>query len=217
MNIEKSIELYIEGRGKNNGRKPNERYASFDYCYNYFYTFYKENQISEIASDENIQMSCLHLGFYLASWGMMRGSTLLIEKSVRYLKELVIAISKMDPIFWEIDVDKYDDKNIQLLLDCKEIINKALVGEKDPTDTLITKIMLGFFASVPAFDQYVSKSLGVSKLNKNSLEKIGRFYDQNKEIIDNYDIHTYDFLTGEETDIIYTKAKIIDMCGFMDR
>lgn len=217
MNIEKSIELYIEGRGKNNGRKPNERYASFDYCYNYFYTFYKENQISEIASDENIQMSCLHLGFYLASWGMMRGSTLLIEKSVRYLKELVIAISKMDPIFWEIDVDKYDDKNIQLLLDCKEIINKALVGEKDPTDTLITKIMLGVFASVPAFDQYVSKSLGVSKLNKNSLEKIGRFYDQNKEIIDNYDIHTYDFLTGEETDIIYTKAKIIDMCGFMDR
>jgi hypothetical protein len=31
-----TINIYLEGRSKNKGKKPDERYASFDYCYNYF-------------------------------------------------------------------------------------------------------------------------------------------------------------------------------------
>ncbi len=42
MNIENCINAFMKGRGRNKGRKPYERYASFDYCYNYFYSFYKE-------------------------------------------------------------------------------------------------------------------------------------------------------------------------------
>jgi hypothetical protein len=38
-------------------------------------------------------MSCLQIGFYLASWGMMRGSSFLLEKSVRNFSNLIIAIS----------------------------------------------------------------------------------------------------------------------------
>ena len=125
MNIEKSIEQYMNGRAKNNGGKPHERYASFDYCYNYFYTFYKENRIPEISNEENIQMSCLQLGFYLASWGMMRGSSFLLEKSVKHFDQLMVTISEMHPDRWEIDVDKYNDENIQLLLECKKDITKA--------------------------------------------------------------------------------------------
>ena len=55
------------------GRKPNERYTSFDYCYNYFQAFRESGEVSALATPTNIQVSCLQLGFYLASWGMLPG------------------------------------------------------------------------------------------------------------------------------------------------
>lgn len=69
MEIEKAIIEYMTQR------LPNQRYSSFDYCYNYFYSFYKVNKISELANEKNLQNSCLQLGFYLASWGMFRPSS----------------------------------------------------------------------------------------------------------------------------------------------
>jgi len=216
MDVKKSINQFLEGNGKNKGRKPDERYASFDFCYNYFYSFYKRNKLNELADEKNLQMSCLQLGFYLASWGMMRGSSFLLEKSVKNYKNLIVAISKINPKLWEIDVDKYDEDNIKLLLNCKQQIIEVLGKENKPSDTLVTKIMLGVFANVPAYDQYFRKSLKLYSLNKKSLLKIKKFYDENKEIFDSFKIHTFDFLTSKETDIIYPRAKLIDMCGFTD-
>ena len=152
MDIKKSFNQFLEGNGKNKGRKPDERYASFDFCYNYFYSFYKNRKLSELANKKNLQMSCLQVGFYLASWGMMRGSSFLLEKSVRNFSSLIITISKMNPKLWEIDVADYDEENISLLLDCKQQIINALGKENKPSDTLVTKIMLGVFANIPAFD-----------------------------------------------------------------
>lgn len=215
MDIKKSINQFLKGKGKNKGRFPDERYSSFDFCYNYFYSFYKENRLSELPEDDNLQNSCLHLGFYLASWGMLRGSSFLLEKSVRNYKNLILTISKMNPKLWEIDADNYTEENIELLMDCKEQIIESLGRENNPSDTLVTKIMLGVFANVPAFDQYFKKSLKVYKFNKKSLLKIKEFYEQNKLILDSFKIYTFNFLNSSETDIIYTKAKLIDMCGFI--
>ncbi|MFA5643243.1 MAG: hypothetical protein WC949_01655 [Candidatus Paceibacterota bacterium] len=214
--VRKSLDRFLEGRGRNKGRKPDERYASFDFCYNYFYSFYKENRLFELADEENLQMSCLQIGFYLASWGMMRGSSFLLEKSVRNFKDLIIQISKMDQKLWNIDADNYTSENISLLLDCRKRIISALREENKPSDTLVTKIMLGIFANIPAFDQYFRKSLKVHSVNRKSLLKIKELYEENKDIFDSYKIRTFDFLTAKETDILYTKAKLIDMCGFMD-
>ena len=216
MNIKEAMDQFLHGGGKNRGKKPDERYASFDFCYNYFYSFYKEKRLPELANNENLQTSCLQLGFYLASWGMMRGSSFLLEKSVRNFRELITCISKMDSRLWEIDVDNYNDGNISILLDCKQQIINSLGEENNPSDTLITKIMLGVFANVPAFDTYFRKSLKVYSFNKKSLLKIKDFYEDNKSVFDSYQIHTFDFLSSKETDIVYTKAKLIDMCGFMD-
>jgi len=216
MDVKKSINQFLEGNGKNKGRKSDERYASFDFCYNYFYSFYRRNKLNESADEKNLQMSCLQLGFYLASWGMMRGSSFLLEKSVKNYKNLIVAISKMNPKLWEIDVDKYDEDNIRLLLNCKQQIIEVLGKENKPSDTLITKIMLGVFANIPAYDQYFRKSLKLHSVNKKSLLKIKKFYNENKETFDSFKIHTFDFLTSQETDIIYPKAKLIDMYGFMD-
>lgn len=218
MDINKSLNQFIEGQGKSKGRKPDERYASFDFCYNYFYSFYKRNKLSELANEKNIQMSCLQLAFYLASWGMMRGSSFLFEKSGRHYMNLINTISKMETKLWEIDVDDYNKENIDLLLTCKREIIKALKdGEKKPSDTLITKIMMGVFANTPAFDQYVRKRLEVYSFNEKSLLKIKVFYEENKKDFDSFKkIPTFDFLTSKETKINYTKAKLIDMYAFTD-
>ena len=216
MNIKEAMDQFLHGGGKNRGKKPDERYASFDFCYNYFYSFYKEKRLPELANNKNLQTSCLQLGFYLASWGMMRGSSFLLEKSVRNFRELITCISKMDSRLWDIDVDHYNDENISILLDCKQQIINSLGEKNNPSDTLITKIMLGVFANVPAFDTYFRKSLKVHSFNKKSLLKIKDFYEDNKSVFDSYQIHTFDFLSSKESDIVYTKAKLIDMCGFMD-
>lgn len=221
MQIEKVLNQFLNGKGKNKGKQPDERYASFDYCYNYFYSFYKQNKIADIASENNLQTSCLHLGFYLASWGMMRGSSFLLEKSSRHLAPLVREISKMGKIIWEIDVDNYNNENIEVLLECKNKIIKAL-GEKNTKtwDTLVTKIMLGVFANVPAYDTFFKKFLQKNKycqtFNRKSLEQLKEFYGDNKKEFKAFEkIKTHNFITGKETDVYYTKAKLIDMYGFV--
>jgi hypothetical protein len=214
--IENSIKGYLNGNNKNRDRKPCESYTSFDYCYNYFYSFYRKNRIRELASPENLQMSSLQLGFYLASHGLMKGSSFLLKKSLANYKDLIITISKMNPGLWEIDVDSYNRKNIQLLLACKEDINEALGRENKPGDALITRIMLGVFANIPCFDQYFKNSFELRKVNEKSLVELRKFYESNRPVFDSFEVHTLDFLTSRETDVKYTKAKLMDIYGFMD-
>lgn len=76
--------------------------------------------------------------------------------------------------------------------------------------------MLGVFANIPAFDQYFRNSMKVHNVNEKSLLKVKRFYESNKSIFNAYKIYTFDFFTGEETNILYTKAKLVDMYGFID-
>jgi hypothetical protein len=75
--------------------------------------------------------------------------------------------------------------------------------------------MLGIFANMPAFDTNVKRSLKVNKINNKSLSKIKKFYEENKSVFDSIVIRTYDFSSSKETDVKYTKAKLIDMYGFI--
>jgi hypothetical protein len=196
-----------------------DRNASFDYCFNYFKT--TEN----ITKD--IEKSCLTLGFYLASWGMYRGSSFMLQKSVKQLEKTVRYIAELDASFWNIDVDTYKEgKNIDNIIEVYEGIKKNLMPkDKDRAHlTLITKIMLGVFGCVPAYDTYFTKTFkslsnnecGFSSFDKKSLEYIYEFYIQNQEDIDKLSkkIKTLDFVEEKKTDIMYPKAKIIDMYGF---
>lgn len=216
MNIEKNITQFIEGKGKNGGRHPIERYASFDYCYNYFQSFRERGCIDKIANKDNMQTSCLHLGFYLASWGMLRGSSFLLEKSIKCYEPLIINIAKFDKRIWEIDADSYTDENIKLLIKCRDMICKSLGNGSNLTDTLTTKIMLGVFSNVPAYDDFFRKGLNVHSFGKKTLKMIAKFYKENKEIIDKYQIYSFDFSTNKASKRKYTKAKIIDMACFIE-
>lgn len=199
---------------KDEGRHPTARYASFDYCFNYFQGFKNKK---DIANKENIQNSCLHLAFYLASWGMLRGSSFLLQKSIKFYEPLIKYISGKDEHFWKIDVDGYDkENNIEKLIDCYKDINEKL--DNKASDILITKIMLGVFGNVPAFDTYFKQGSNLGTFNGESLEQIFNFYKNNKDIISNESnrIKTFNFFEKEDWKKYYTKAKIIDMIFFIE-
>src|SRR5690606_35530727 len=116
------------------------RYASFDYCFNYFQSFREAGTVEALAEDPHIQLSCLHLGFYLASWGMLRGSAELLQRSVRCLVPVIEAIAGAKASIWELDAHRYTDAGIHELLDASRILKRAYPGM---SDILVTKIMLG--------------------------------------------------------------------------
>jgi len=215
--IDKLLDKYINGFRKNNGIRPYERYSSFDYCFNYFQSFKNKK---DIANNKNLELSCLHLGFYLASWGMLRGSSFLLEKSFAYYKDIIKFISKYDKKIWNIDFE-YSDADINLLIKFKEdFIKEFNTNKHNYSETLITKIMLGVFGSVPAYDFYFKKFLRSEKItqsfSKKSLYGLNEFYKNNEGLINlkSKSIKTFVFLSEKVSKINYTNAKIIDMIGF---
>lgn len=213
----KSLNKFKKASGKNGGMQPKERYSSFDYCFNYFKSFKNKR---EIANAKNLEISSLHLGFYLASWGMLRGSSFLLEKSIAYLKDIIKFISSFDKKIWNIDLE-YSEEDMEVLLKFKkELIKKFANKNNKFSDTLITKIMLGVFGNIPAYDNYFKiflNNIDSNKtFNKESLDKINSFYKENKQLIDKQakNTKTFDFLSGKNSNLSYTRAKIIDMIGF---
>ena len=213
MNVKESIKKYLDGTNGSDGQKPDARYASFDYCFNYFQSFREAGNVGAIAEPEHVQLSCLHLGFYLASWGMFRGSADLLQKSAKHLVPAIKLIARADATLWEIDAHCYTEPNIRQLLDTGRVFRPAYPGM---SDILVTKVMLGVFGNVPAFDTNFKKGFQVATFGPKALRKIGAFYAQNSTVIDRFRVPTLDFVSGELTSRKYTRAKVIDMAFFIE-
>ncbi len=213
MNVEESIKKYLDGTNGSDGQKPDARYASFDYCFNYFQSFREAGNVGAIAEPEHVQLSCLHLGFYLASWGMFRGSADLLQKSARHLVPAIKLIARANATLWEIDAHCYTEPNIRQLLDTGRAFRHAYPGM---SDILVTKLMLGVFGNVPAFDMNFKKGFQVATFGPKALRKIGAFYAENSTVIDRFRVPTLDFVSGELTSRKYTRAKVIDMAFFIE-
>lgn len=195
-----------------------DRYASFDYCFNYFQRHRKDPQTM---LGKNLELSCNQLGFYLASWGMLRGSSFLLQRSVKHFVPLVELIASAPNELWELDVHRYDTERLELIMEWTPKIQEALhpkgwkVYEGVASDILVTKILLGVFGCVPAFDTYFKKGFGVSTFSKGSLRKVGMFYADHAQEIEGLRQPTIDFATGMPSEILYTRAKVIDMAFFV--
>jgi len=222
MDIERNILRFLRGDedGKDPGRGPRDRYASFDYCFNYFQSFREDGRPEMLAAPEHMQTSCLHLGFYLASWGMLRGSSALLQRSLVVYEPVIRAIAGADQLVWEIDVHCYTDANLALLLRCSQAIAAAFGAEHNPSPTLVTKVMLGVFGNVPAFDSFVCTALGaelgVRTFRVRALQALAAFYETHREVIERHRVPTLAFPTGEDTCRRYTQAKVLDMAFFIE-
>lgn len=155
---------------------------------------------------------------YLASWGMLRNSNLLY-KSPHFFIPLIYHINEKYEQLSKIDVANYNEENIKLL--CQEYEQIQNILEKNGvsgTKTLITKIMMGVYGNMPTFDGAFSKTFKgkctFTKVNKDNLEFIKEFYDNHINIFEKYKIKVFDFY-GNDTNYIYSKAKLIDMFSFI--
>jgi hypothetical protein len=217
VDIESNIKRFM------GDRTPEQRYASFDYCFNYFQSFRESGSIADIAAPENMLYSCLQLGFYLASWGMFRASSDLPNRSLKQFEPIVRLIATTSNDIWTIDAHSYSQPVCGKLINTASAIRKALrpAGGDLPTETLATKVMLGVFGNVPAFDSRVVAGLRktpnlMGRFGVRALRAINRFYDEHHEVIERNRVHTLDFATGHPTPRRYTRAKVIDEIFFIE-
>ena len=208
MDIEANLKTYL------GQRSPTARYTSFDYCYNHFQLHRERGALSELVAGPNLQLSCLHLAFYLASWGMLRASSALLQRSVKHYVPVIHVIASSPAEIWNVDADCYTEANCDLVLETAQQIRGALPD--GASDILITKIMLGVFGCVPAFDTYFKKGFGTWTFGRTALMRVAKFYMDNADVIDRHRVPTLEFDTGMETTRRYTRAKVIDMVFFVE-
>ena len=208
VDITSNAETYLSGR-----RDPSARYASFDHCFNYFQKARLTRNTESLYEGSMLQLSCLQLGFYLASWGMFRGSAKLLQHSSQALEGAVRVIADAPTSVWEADVNAYDMELSKELHAFGKHLGRHLPGGN--SDTLVTKTMLGTFGCVPAFDRYFCVGFGTSGFNVKALRRLGDLYAANKATVDRYRVKTIDF-EGRQTDVAYTGAKVLDMVFFTE-
>ena len=194
-------------------RTPEARYASFDYCFNYFQEARESGDTARLADREHRMLSCFQLGFFLASWGMMRGSGDLYQRSVRDLLPVVEMISSEPASTWEFDAHCLATHTPDVLALSRRVRRAFTIPA---SDILVTKTKLGVFGCVPAFDRYFRLGFGCQTLCSDALVRIGTFYREHQAAIDAHRVFTLDLDSGRNTDRRYSWAKIIDMIFFQE-
>ena len=190
---------------------PNHRYKSWEHCYKAF-----KGQHMPL-TDAQIDYLTLHLAFYLASWGMYRGSSFLFQRDYKIHKPAVELL--LDPQWSNLrDISGLGLSNLQnaeKIIQLSERLTKTYErwASGTPTDTLLTKIMLGTLGCTPAYDIYLKtalKAAGIAepKFTVSSLQSLGQFYQS-------YQRELTELQTScSTTDVVYPPVKILDMCLF---
>ena len=171
---------------------------------------------SNMTSDE-MDFLCLSLGWYLASWGMLRNS-FLNQYSHKIHKDAIHLIydHRWDSL-WDIDyaaLTRDQATCIQTLAtELEETYKKIHPFGRDDyqlTDTLKTKILLGTIACVPAYDRFFVCAL------KHSLGKTNLCAKSLLELCDVYRTYGSEFASMQAhcNHSNYPSAKLLDMCFF---
>lgn len=185
------------------------RYKSWEHCFSYF---------SQKKLDEAV--ACLHLSFYLASWGMYRGSSFLLWKDYLVHREVVKRILSLKHLR-NIDFSKSCEKEIDEIIKLSSWIRNwyqhniryvnGTAKKIHVTDTLVTKILLGTLGCIPAYDRYFidglrAKGLSYSTLSKANFKSVVEFYNLNRA-----DFDSVQRSIKRTSGIYYPTMKLVDM------
>ena len=187
----------------------NHRYKSWEHCYKYF-------------SQEKTELdtACLQMAFYLASWGMYRGSSFLLWKDYLIHKEVVMHLFSKKHL-QRVDFTKSTKQELEEIFDLIAWVKnwyqnniESINGEKrkvNVTDTLATKIILGSLGCVPAYDRYFidgirNKGLSYSGLKPANFASVVNFYKNNQ---DQFLLANQTIL--ERSGVDYPPMKLVDM------
>lgn len=204
--------FYDDARATENGRS-----RSWEHCYRVF-------RDARTDPSPNYDYLSLHLAFYLASWGMYRGSCFIFQKDYKVHTPIVEEILKpeYDCLF---GLACTDVRNSDVRKQLKELsayiahhfhpIREEVKGhavESSVSPVLITKILLGTLGCVPAYDTFFEKGvryLGLEKKNYNedSLLELADFYEEHNDRLE-------EARRGMRVgDLSYPQMKLLDM-GF---
>jgi hypothetical protein len=187
------------------------RYESWKHCYEAFGDATKENDYL-----------ALHLGFYLASWGMYRGSTGLLQKDYKIHIGAVTIIKKYYKDLRCSQNFEVSQESITRILELKKELydyynkfdyqtKRNTFDKKPPTDTLLSKIVLGTVGCSPAFDRYFNDGVKSYKIKSTRFEK--KDFDELFKFIDRNRIEIIQFQNElfQKEDIYYPIFKLVDM------
>ena len=204
--------FYDDARANENGRS-----RSWEHCYRVF-------RDARTNPSPDYDYLSLHLAFYLASWGMYRGSSFLLQKDYKVLTPIVEKILKpeYDCLFGVACADvRNSDVQTQLnklyasIADDFHPIREEVAGHEvvNPvSQVLITKILMGTLGCVPAYDRFFgigAKYLGLEKdtYQEKSLRELVDFYEAHNDRLE-------EARRGMRTeDLTYPQMKLLDM-GF---
>ena len=210
--IDAAQTFYDEARANENGPS-----RSWEHCYRVF---------RDARTDPSPDCDCLslHLAFYLASWGMYRGSSFLLQKDYKALVPIVEEILKpeYDCLFGVACADlresevqdsleklhKYIAKHFRPIRN--EVAGRAVASSVSPV--LITKILMGTLGCVPAYDRFFQDGVATYKVTTReySLESVRRLVDFYEEHNDRLEEVRRGFEGGI---LVYPQMKLLDM-GF---
>lgn len=212
--INQGLKFYNKLREDENGR-----YRSWEYSYKIFHDAHTSNNVD----DDFIDFLCLHLSFYLASWGMYRGSSFLLQRDYKVHKPVIkILLEDKYNSLWGIEINQY--KNIEnqeklkdLVSRIKEVYNEIRLSVKESipknelSDTLVTKVLMGTLGCVPAYDRYFISGV------RNEKAASGNFNIRSiLELVEFYNKYYDDFEQARKQMIVcgmeYPQMKILDSC-----
>ena len=210
--IDAAQTFYEDARATENGRS-----RSWEHCYRVF-------RDARTDPSPDYDYLSLHLAFYLASWGMYRGSSFLLQKDYKVHAPIVEEILKpeYDCLFGLACADLRDDDvwdqytNLYKYIDGYfDPIRNEVAGRKVTTPVspvLITKILMGTLGCVPAYDRFFIDGIKKHKVTTQeyslkSLLRLAKFYEEHNDRLE-------EARRGFEVDgLIYPQMKLLDM-GF---
>lgn len=152
--------------------------------------------------NNDIDYLTLQLAFYLASWGMYRGSSELLQKDY-LIHEPVVEIVRSNGELRKENVTYEDIESIN------EIIEKIKKEYKvaNVSRTLVSKILLGTLGCIPALDRFFCDGWKICEETKGfsiNLQNIISFADKHK-------IEIEECRNCIKSNVIYPPMKIVDM------
>ena len=210
--IDAAQTFYDDARASENGRS-----RSWEHCYRVF-------RDARIDPSPDCDYLSLHLAFYLASWGMYRGSSFLLQKAYKVLSPIVEKVLKpeYDCLFgvacadlWEPEVQAWLTNVYDYIADYFHTIREEVAGREVPTPVspvLITKILMGTLGCVPAYDRFFQDGVATYKVttqeySSNSVLKLVDFYEEHNDRLE-------EARRGMRVgDLTYPQMKLLDM-GF---
>lgn len=194
----------------------NSRYRSWEHCY----SFFAENRHNP--GERTLDLMCLHLSWYLASWGMLRGGAFLLQKDYRvHLPVATLLTGERAARLYRLSIDELcrGETVDEIMALSDEIVDAYrqktrldnLDGGKTASETLVTKILLGTLGCAPAYDRYFKQALRQSGIasgtfGRRSLLQLAEFYRANREEFE----ACRKAMSANRVE--YTPMKVLDMC-----